>query len=377
MKPNRIPGHTTLPALVLTILLMAGTLHAQHTDPQPVAVVNGQHILLEELESAAAEDLDKLEARKVQFDLEVKRDREAALETALETLMKDRVLAAEAASRRITAGDLIEIDVNSKVAPPSDEAVVEFYNANKSYMEGSLGDNAASIRAYLRDQRRQALVDALVEDLKRKYGAVSLVEPTRLAIPTDGRPSKGPEHAPITLAEFSDFQCPYCRALFPTLQKIVSDYKDTVRIVYLQFPLADIHPQALKAAEASLCAWEQGKFWEMHDAMFADQGNLGIEALKRKAAALSLDAESFGTCLESGKHFADVRNDVREGVKAGVSGTPALFVNGRMLVGNQPYSEIRKVIEDELRRASGKPAKADIATPQSADFVSHTDNLVR
>ena len=99
MKPNRVPGHTTLPALVLTILLMAGTLHAQHPDPQPVAVVNGQPILLEELESAAAEDLDKLEARKVQFDLEVKRDREAALETALETLMKDRVLAAEAASR--------------------------------------------------------------------------------------------------------------------------------------------------------------------------------------------------------------------------------------------------------------------------------------
>jgi len=142
-------------------LLFRGTMNAQQKGPQPVAIVNGQPILLEEVESAAAEDLEKLIVRKVQFDLEVKRDREAALETALETLMKDRVLAAEAASRRITAGDLIEIDVNSKVAPPSDEAVVEFYNANKSYMEGSLGDNAASIRAYLRDQRRQALVDVL------------------------------------------------------------------------------------------------------------------------------------------------------------------------------------------------------------------------
>jgi protein-disulfide isomerase len=97
--------------------------------------------------------------------------------------------------------------------------------------------------------------------------------------------------------------------------------------------------------------------------MFADQGNLGIEDLKRKAAVLSLDMGSFGACLESGKHFADVRNDVREGVKVGVSGTPALFINGRMLVGSQPYSEIRKIIEDELRRASGNRSHADVTKP--------------
>jgi len=344
-------------------LLFRGTMNARQKGPQPVAIVNGQPILLEEVESAAAEDLEKLIVRKVQFDLEMKRDRDAALESALETLMKDRVLAAEAARRRITVSDLMEIEVNSAVAQPTDEAVVEFYNANKPYLEGSLGDNVASIRTYLRDQRRQTLLDTFVDGLKRKYAAVSLVEPTRLSIPTDGRPSKGPEEAPITLAEFSDFQCPYCRGLFPTLQKIALDYKDKVRIVYLQFPLADIHPQALKAAEASLCAFDQGKFWEMHDAMFADQANLGIEDLKRKAAGLSLNIESFGACLESGKHFDDVRNDVREGVKAGVSGTPALFVNGRMLVGNQPYSEIRKVIEDELRRASAKPAHANVTKP--------------
>jgi protein-disulfide isomerase len=358
--------NTTLARTLWTmaiLLLLRGTLDAQQKSPEPIAVVNGQPVLLEEVESAAAEDLEKLEVRKVQFDLEMKRDREAALDSALETLMKGRVLAIEAATRKITVSDLVEIEINSAVTPPTDEDVVKFYNANKSYFEGGLGDNVRSIRTYLRDQERQALLDTFVDGLKRKYGAVSLVEPTRLSIPTDGRPSKGPEDAPITLAEFSDFQCPYCRALFPTLQEIASDYKDKVRIVYLQFPLADIHPQALKAAEASLCAFKQGKFWEMHDAMFADQGSLGIEDLKRKAAGLSLDMESFGTCLESGKHFDDVRNDVREGVKAGVEGTPALFVNGRMLVGNQPYSEIRKVIEDELRRASGRPAHANVTKP--------------
>ena len=137
----------------------------------------------------------------------------------------------------------------------------------------------------------------------------------------------------MTIAEFSDFECPYCRALLPTLQRITADYKDKVRIVYLQFPLADIHPNALKAAEASLCALEQGQFWQMHDAMFADQAHLGIDDLKRKAAELSLDTQAFARCLESGKHFAQVRNDVSEGVKAGVAGTPAIFINGRIARG--------------------------------------------
>jgi len=338
---------------IAAVLLFLGSLHAQQA-PQPLAVVNGQPIFLDEIESAASEELTKLDARKAQFDLELKRDREAALEEALDAVFKDRVLATEAAHRKISVSDLLEIEVNSAAASPTDEAVVEFYNANKSYLEGTLGENAVSIRTYLRDQQREAVLDAFVDGLKRKYGATSLVEPTRLVIPLEERPSKGPEDAAVTVVEFSDFQCPYCRALFPTLQKIALDYKDKVRIVYLQFPLADMHPQALKAAEASLCAHEQGKFWEMHDAMFADQGNLRIDDLKHKAAGLSLDMDSFGGCLESGRHFADVRKDVGEGVKAGVSGTPALFINGRMLIGNQPYSEIRKVIDDELRRASGR-----------------------
>ena len=345
---------------ITAFLLLRGTLDAQQKTPEALAVVNGQPILLQEVESAAADDLANLEVRRLQFDLEMKRDREAALEDALATLVKDRVLAAEAAHRNISVNDLLEIEVNSAAASPTDQAVVEFYNANKSHLEGSLGDNVVSIRTYLLDQQRQALLNAFVDGLKIKYSAISLMEPTRLAISVVGRPSKGPEDATVTIAEFSDFQCPYCRALFPTLQKIALDYKDQVRVVYLQFPLADIHPQALKAAEASLCARDQGKFWEMHDAMFADQGSLGIEDLKRKAAGLSLDMDSFVTCLESGKHFSDVRNDVREGVRVGVSGTPALFINGRMLVGNQPYSEIRRIIEEELRRAAGNGRHANL-----------------
>ena len=164
-----------------------------------------------------------------------------------------------------------------------------------------------------------------MKDLKKSYHAVSLAEPPRTTIPLEGRPSKGPADAPVTIVEFSDFECPYCRALFPTLQQITEEYKHKVRIVYLQFPLADMHPHALKAAEASLCAFEQDKFWQMHDAIFTDQTHLQVQDLKQKALELSLNMDLFIACLDSGKQFARVRSDVGEGVKAGVSGTPALF----------------------------------------------------
>src|SRR6185503_5378802 len=139
--------------------------------------------------------------------------------------------------------------------------------------------------------------------------------------------------------------------LLPTLKRLEDNYKDKLRIVYRQFPLNNIHPRAQKAAEASLCANEQGKFWQLHDAMFADQKGLGVDALKVKAAALSMNAQAFATCLDSGKHAAAVRDSIVEGSKAGVDGTPALFINGRFLGGNQPYEEIEKIIEDELARA--------------------------
>jgi protein-disulfide isomerase len=165
---------------------------------------------------------------------------------------------------------------------------------------------------------------------------------------------RGAANAPVTIVEFSDFECPYCGGLFPTLKEVEKNYKDQVRIVYRQFPLTQIHPNAQKAAEASLCANEQDKFWQMHDAMFGDQAALGVDALKQKAAKLSLDTEKFNACLDGSKFAPAIRADIAEGSRLGVSGTPAFFVNGRFYSGNQPYEEIKKVIEDELQRIAAK-----------------------
>ena len=163
------------------------------------------------------------------------------------------------------------------------------------------------------------------------------------------RTTSPPNTAPITIVEFSDFQCPYCARLIPTLEEVKKKYGDKVRIVFQQYPLA-FHQFAQKAAEASLCAHEQGKFWELHDAMFQNQQNLAVEQLKAKATELGMNADQFNACLDQGKFASQVAADLEAGTKAGVNGTPAMFINGRFLSGAQPLGEITKVIDDELQR---------------------------
>ncbi len=121
-------------------------------------------------------------------------------------------------------------------------------------------------------------------------------------------------------------------------------------MVFRQFPLRNIHPEAQKAAEASLCAEDQGKFWEMHDLMFEEQSKLGVADLKDKAQRLGLDTGEFEQCLDSGKYQEQVQEDVMAGVQAGVTGTPAVFINGRFLNGAQPYEALAEIIDEELAR---------------------------
>jgi protein-disulfide isomerase len=338
-------------AVTIAYLALTGAALAQKADSSVVAVVDGKPISADELHAAAAPDLQSLEDRKAQFEIQLERDKKTALEGALDKIIADRLLAAEAAKRKVSADELVAIEVDGAVQVPSDETIARFYDANKSSLGGTLSENAAAIRTYLQDQQRQKIYDAFIGRLKKEHGAQAYLQPARTNIPTLGRPSKGPAGAPVTLVEFSDFQCPFCGGLFPTLKQIQADYKDKLRFVYLQFPLVSIHSNAAKAAEASLCAYEQGKFWELHDAMFSDQQNLSLDDLKKKASQFSVKADEFNSCLDSGKYLPEIRADIKEGVKAGVDGTPAMFINGRFLGGNVPYSEIQKVIDDELQRA--------------------------
>jgi protein-disulfide isomerase len=168
----------------------------------------------------------------------------------------------------------------------------------------------------------------------------------------------GDADAPVTIVEFSDFQCPYCRRhVLQTLPKIVETYVDTgqVRYVFKDFPL-ESHPNATKAAEAARCAGAQGSFWAMHDRLFEglkewspQEEELLVETFMGYAVDLGLDEAAFGQCIESGHYGPQVRQNQWEGQQAGVAGTPSFLINDQLLSGAQPFEEFRRIIEAELQ----------------------------
>jgi len=172
----------------------------------------------------------------------------------------------------------------------------------------------------------------------------------RIGVSIGDSPFKGSENAPITIVEFSDFQCPYCKNFFEqTLPQIFKNYIDTgkAKLVYRNFPLG-FHEFAQKAAEASLCASQQDKFWEYHDKLFKSQSALAINNLKQYAKDLGLNSASFDKCLDSGDTAEQVAQDVKDGISYGVNGTPSFFINGVNLTGAQPYAQFEAVIQESL-----------------------------
>jgi len=161
---------------------------------------------------------------------------------------------------------------------------------------------------------------------------------------------KGSDDAPVTMIEYSDFECPFCgRFWSQTLPDIEKDYIDTgkVKLIYKHFPLS-FHPQAQPAAEASECASEQGRFWEYHDMVYANQDSMNRNSYIQWATDLGLDVTQFNSCFDSGKYRSKVQQNLIEGQQAGVQGTPAFFINGELVSGAQPYSVFQQVIDSKL-----------------------------
>ncbi len=269
---------------------------------------------------------------------------------ALETLVGDRLIATEAAARGIDKDALIEQEIASKVVAPTPAEVAAWYQANPARVGGApLEQVQAPIAELLTEQRANTARSAFVEGLKTKTRVTLSLAPPRLLVTDGGRPAKGPANAPVTIVEFSDFQCPYCQSASPTVAKVLQTYGDRIRFVYRHYPLPN-HPAARPAAEASLCAAEQDQFWPYHDRLFANPSKLESADLKQHAADLKLDTATFNACFDSGKHAKAVEIDMAAGNAIGVSGTPAFFINGRALSGAQPFEAFKQLIDEELAR---------------------------
>ncbi len=348
---------------VITLAWAAGVARAGEQPPaspppDAVAMVAGVPIRAAELEEEIRGALLELKTR------------EYALKSrALDEMIARRLAEKAASARGITVAELVKVEVDDKVVVAEAE-VRAFYEANKQrYKDAAEADALKQVTTQLRQQRLQERRQAFVRELRATADVKVLLEPLRVAVTPGDGPSWGPTGALVTIVEFSDFQCPYCARVEPALKRVRETYGDRVRFVFRDFPLVQIHPQAAKAAEAAACAGEQGKFWELHGRLFDNQARLAIPDLKQHAKELGLDAAKFGECLDSGRHAPDWQADLNEAAAYGVTGTPAFFINGRMLVGAQPYEAFAQVIDEELERA-GSAAKNVPKDPKKKDGPS-------
>src|SRR5215831_17323045 len=266
---------------------------------------------------------------------------------ALEEIIDSRLINDEAKARGIDAAKLIEQEISSHAPTPTEDDIAFWYQANPARVQGAtLAQVHDPIKSLLIEQRMSAAHDAFVAKLKEKTPVTISLEPPRQKVDVAGHPSKGPTDAPIELIEFSDFQCPFCQRANPTVDQVLKTYGDRIHFVYRQYPLPS-HPNARQASEAAACADEQGKFWPYHDELFANP-TLTDADLKAHAVKAGLDAEKFNSCFDSRRFKAAVDKDIAEGNQAGVTGTPAFFINGRALEGAQPFEAFKRVIDEEL-----------------------------
>ena len=306
-----------------------------------VATVAGQPILAGSLNERLKPIIYRLRLNTYQITSE-----------ALQRTLNDLVLLAEANRRNVPPENILRSEVTEKVHPPTDAEVEKFYTENKARIPGDLASVKNSIANYLTEKQGQELERALSERLRKSADLRILItepEPPVLVINTAGEPARGDVNAPVTVIEFTDFECPACAAMHPVLEQVLPTYGNKVRLVVRNYPL-ERHTHARKAAEAADAANAQGKFFEYTALLFKRQNALDVPSLKKYATEVGLDRARFDAELDRGIHAADVKRDLDDGQISGIESTPTIFVNGVMLLELSPEG-LRAAIDRALSRA--------------------------
>ncbi len=314
-------------------------------DASPVvAEVGGTPLTANELDAWIKEQL---------FEENVSgQDAQAQFETRsqyVDQWITERVLTAEAESRGVSIEELLTQQAQT-IPPVDDQAIQTFFEQNQHRMppNSDLDELRPAIEQYLTQQAASEAQGSFVRSLRDSANAVVNLERPRVEVAANG-PSMGPDDAPITIIEFSDYQCPFCRSAEDTVKEVLKRYPGKIRFVYRHFPLESIHPRARPAAEAAACADEQGKFWAYHEALFSNNAFEDADLL-RLAEETELDVDGFKACTGERRFASVVTSDLEEAQSVGVNGTPAFFVNGLMLSGAVPIDEFVRLIDDELSR---------------------------
>jgi len=311
-----------------------------------IATIGGHPITQQEVDSRLKAQLTDIDSQV--YDLRRK---------TIESMADDYLIEQAAGKAKLSVADYIQREVLDKAPAPTEADAKKFYEANKAQIRQPYEKVKESLIGFLKQQRVSEQRAKLLDSLRAGEPLKINLKPPRFKVATEGHAELGPKDAPVTIVEFGDFQCPFCKKSEDSIKQVRTKYADKVRLIYMDFPLS-FHPNALPAAEAARCAGDQGKFWQFHDALFQAQPNLKPTDLKAAAAKLGLDPQKFNNCLDQNKYRNAVGADLAEGESLGVSGTPAFFINGRPLSGAQPASEFEQIIDEELSPSAERVAKA-------------------
>jgi protein-disulfide isomerase len=366
---------TTISALVVLVALFSTSAFAQTSQSAPdqddvvVALVGGRMIRMSDVDGLwrDSDRLSFVRARQQIFD---------GRQRALELLVEREVLFNEAGRLGVTTTELLaRAQADTPPPPVSDSELEALYQRSTARVQGLTLEQAAPLlRRYLTQSHEDAVRTRLVDELRRERVPVQVIrpiEPPRESITIEPGDPASRAQAPIEIVEYSDFQCPYCRELAPTLSKILEKYGSRVRLVWKDYPLS-IHSFAREAAEAARCAADQDRFWQYHDILFQRQAEFAHAAFLEFARHLNLEMTAFESCLRSGKYSLDLAAAAEEAQQLDITSTPTVFVNGRRITGVVPFEVLDRILADELRRVA-----APLAQESFADLEVKVGDLLR
>lgn len=325
---------------------------AQTQQSPVVAEVDGSTISMSQLQHDHVDELGKARSAL----LHAQSDYYNAAHAALEKEIDDQLLANEAKKENISVKELLDRHVSSKVKDPSEETVKILYLATntKEPLDSVRPQIVQNVRQLLESRVREEYLQTLRAKQQVK---ISLLPPREEVVAGDS-PVEGPEGAPITIVEFADYQCPYCRQSEPNVDKLRQNFKGKVRYSFRDFPLP-MHQYAEKAAEAARCAGDQGQFWPYHDRLFVGDAKLEETDLKALARTMKLDGAKFDSCLDSGSKKASIAADSNEGKRLGINGTPTFFINGYIISGASSYDSLAELVKQQMVAGNNQSSSAE------------------
>ncbi len=312
---------------------------ANANDSQVAARFGDTVITVDEVETAAGGQLIGLYQQIFQV-------KDQQLRVMIYQNLVEQAAAAEGLSRE----DYLTREIVEKVPAPTEAQIQQIFTQYKGQLPPDEAQARQQVMAYLNQQAGQQQESQLRARLFEAAGVEIMLDPPRVEPVVEAyNPTRGPADAPVVLVEYTDYQCPYCVRAQPTIVAVRERYGDSVVHVFKNLPLP-MHQQATLAAEAALCAADQGQFWEFHDWLFANNKNISNETLMAQAEVLSLDVPVFTACVDTRVHQQEVAQDSGEAASFGIRGTPGFVINGRILTGAQPLDAFVEVIDNELIR---------------------------